>query len=108
LLEYCSDDCPSERFSHINRGTLELCQSDYWFLGHLPDQGPSPPIAQFGWAASSRKSPFKGDEDHCVLGDFCERKITYLPDLFEIYNISVQLMLCFYGLHPNMVLLEMA
>ena len=24
--------------------------------GHLPDQGPSPPIAQFGPAASSRKS----------------------------------------------------
>ena len=28
----------------ISRVTLELCQSDHWFLGHLPDQGPSPLI----------------------------------------------------------------
>ena len=46
----------------------ELCQSDHRVLGHLPDQGPSPLIAQFGQAASSRKSlggsellPFKND-----------------------------------------------
>ena len=46
----------------------------YWVLGHLPDQGPSPPIAQFGRAASSRKSlvrskllPFKNDGGDCVL-----------------------------------------
>ena len=45
-------------------------------LGHLPDLGPSPPIAQFGRAASSRKSfggaqllLFKNDGGHCVLGD---------------------------------------
>jgi hypothetical protein len=37
-----------QRFSHLHRGTLELCQSDHQVLGHLPDQGPSPPIAQFG------------------------------------------------------------
>ena len=37
---------------------LELCQSDHWVLGHLPDQGPSPSlIAQFGQAVSSRKCP---------------------------------------------------
>jgi hypothetical protein len=42
----------------------------------IPDQGLSPPIAQFSWAASSRKSlggskllPFKDDGGHCVLGD---------------------------------------
>ena len=34
----------------ISTGTLELCQSDHWVLGHLPDQGPPPPIAQFGQA----------------------------------------------------------
>ena len=45
------------------------------FLGHLPDQGPSPPIAQFDRAASSRSlggsklHPFKNDGGHCVLGD---------------------------------------
>ena len=55
--------------------TDELCQSDHWVLGQLPDQGHSPPIAQFGWAVSSRKSlggsklfPFKHYGGHCVLG----------------------------------------
>ena len=52
LVECCRDGCPSGRFSHRHRGTLEL----HWVLGHLPDQDPSPPIAQFGQAASSRKS----------------------------------------------------
>jgi hypothetical protein len=62
-------------FSHLHRGTLELCQSDHQVLGHLPEQGPSPPIAQFGRVASSRKSiggskrrPFKNDGGYCVLG----------------------------------------
>ena len=56
--------------------TEELYQSDHRILGHLPDQGPCPPIAQFVWTASSRKSlggskllPFKNG-GHCVLGDF--------------------------------------
>ena len=55
--------------------TEELCQSYHRVLGHLPVQGPSPPIAQFGQAASSRKSlggfklPFKNDGGQCVLGD---------------------------------------
>ena len=76
LVECNRDGCPSGRFSHLHRGTLELWQSDHRVLGHLPDQGPSPPIAQFGWAASSRKNlggskllPFKNDRGHCVLGD---------------------------------------
>ena len=80
LVERCRDGCPSGRFAHLYRTTLWLCQSDHRVLGHLPDQGPPPPIAQFGWAASSRKSlggfkllPFKNDGGHCVLGDlqFC-------------------------------------
>ena len=50
MVECCSDGCPSGRFSHLHRGTLELCQSDHRVLGHLPDQGPSPPIAQFDLA----------------------------------------------------------
>jgi hypothetical protein len=69
---------------------MELCQSDHWVIGHLHDQGPSPPIVQFGWATSSRKSvvgnklvPFKNDEGHCVLGDLqCCRRFWYpSPDL---------------------------
>ena len=39
-------------FSHLYRGTLELRQSDNRDLDHLPDQGPSPSIAQFGKEAS--------------------------------------------------------
>ena len=53
-----------------------ICQSDHKVIGHLPDQGPSPLIAQFGRVASSRKSlagskllAFKNDGDHCVFGD---------------------------------------
>jgi hypothetical protein len=56
--------------------TEELCQSDQQVLRHLTDQGPSPQIAQFRWATSSRKSfggskllPFTNDGGHCVLGD---------------------------------------
>ena len=50
--------------------------SDHRVLGHLPHQGHSPPISQFGQSASSRKSlvgskhlPFKNDGGHCVLGE---------------------------------------
>ena len=83
MVECCRDGCPSGRFSHLCRGTLERCQSDHRFLGHLPDQGPFLLIAQFGWTASSRKSlggskllPFKNDGGHCVLGDLqCSRNI---------------------------------
>ena len=52
---------------------IYLGQTDQRVLGHLPDQGPSPPIAQFSLAASCRESlggskllPFKND---CVLVD---------------------------------------
>ena len=76
LVECCRDGCPSGRFSHLHRGTLEFLHIDHRVLGHLPDQGPSPPIAQFGWVASSRNSlgsskllPFKNDGGHCLLGD---------------------------------------
>ena len=50
----CRDGCSSGRFSHLQKGTLELCQRKHRVLGHLPDQGPSPPIAQFEQVASSR------------------------------------------------------
>ena len=33
-----ADGCSSGRFSHLHRGTLELCQSDHRVLGHLPDR----------------------------------------------------------------------
>jgi hypothetical protein len=80
------DGCPSGRFSHLHRGTLELLQSDHRVLGHIPDQGPSPPIAQFGQVTSSRKSlegskllQFKNDGGHCVLGTFNAAEMFWYP-----------------------------
>jgi hypothetical protein len=76
LVECCKDGCSSGMFSNLHRGTLELYQSDLWVLGHLPDQGPFPTIAQFARMASSRKSLgssklllFKNDGGECVLVD---------------------------------------
>jgi hypothetical protein len=64
-VECCRDGCPSGRLSLLLRGTLELCESD---------QGPFPPIAQFGRVASSGKGlggykllPFKNDGGPSVL-----------------------------------------
>ena len=91
----CRDGCPSGKFSHLHRGTLKLCQSDHRVVGHLPDQGPSPPIAQFGRAASSRKSlggskllPFKNDGGHCVLGDLqcCRNVLVPFPRSVPRHN----------------------
>ena len=55
MVQCCRDGCPSGRFSHLHRGMLALCQSDHRVLGHLPDQGPSPLIAQLArWPALGR------------------------------------------------------
>ena len=70
--------------SHIS--TVELCQSDHRVLGHLPDQGPSPPIAQFDQAASSRKSlPMDGG---CVLGDLLmlQKCFGTLPQIYARHS----------------------
>ena len=73
----------------------ELCQSDHRVLGHLPDQGLSLPIAQFGRAASSRKSlggskllPFKNYGGHCVLGDLqcCRHFLVPFPRSVPRHN----------------------
>ena len=70
--------------SLISTEELWISVSDHRVLGHLADQCPSTPIAQFAWAASSRKSLggskrylyFKNDGGHCVLGDLqCCRHI---------------------------------
>ena len=74
---------PSRR---TNISTKEHWQSDHWVLGHVPDQGPSPPIAQFGWAASSRKSfggfkllPFNNDEGHFSWGPSIGTEMFWYP-----------------------------
>ena len=59
------------KFPYPITGDLQLGQRD-----HLSYQGSSAPIAQFGQAASSRKSlgcytflPFKNNGGHCALGN---------------------------------------
>ena len=92
---YCRDACPSGRFAHLHRGTLELCQSDHQVLGHHHDQGPSPPIAQFGWVTSSKKClggskllPFKNDGGHCVLVYLqrCRNVLVPFPRSVPLHN----------------------
>ena len=94
-VECCSDGCPSGSFSHLHTGSLELSQSDHRVLGHLSYQGPCPlPIAQFGQAASSRKSPgcskllpFKNYGGHCALGNLqCSRIFFSLPRSVPQHN----------------------
>ena len=85
----------SVRLSHLHRGTLELCQCVHRVLGHIPDEGLSPPIAQFVWAASSKKSlggskhlPFKNDGGNCVLGDLqcCRNVLVPFPRSVPLHN----------------------
>ncbi len=68
-------------FSHLLNASLELSHSDLWVLLYLSHQGSSPPIAQFGRTASSRKGsgrpkrlPFKDYGGHCALRNLkCSR-----------------------------------
>ena len=64
-------------------------------IGHLPNQGPSPSIAQFGRGASTRKSlggsellSFKNDGSHCVLGDLqcCRHFLVPFPRSVPQHN----------------------
>ena len=88
-MECCKDDCPSGRFSHLHRETLELCQGDDRVLGHLTDQGPSPPIAQLCRVVSSRKalggSKLRDDGGHCVL-QCCRSVLACFPRSVPRHN----------------------
>ncbi len=81
LVEGCSDGWLSTTFSHLPNASLELSHSDLWVLLYLSHQGSSPPIAQFGRTASSRKGsdrpkrlPFKDYGGNCALRNLkCSR-----------------------------------
>ncbi len=83
LVEGCSDGWLSTTFSHLPNASLELSYSDLWVLLYLSHQGSSPPIAQFGRTASSRKGsgrpkclPFKDYGGHCALRKLkCSRNV---------------------------------
>ena len=74
-MECWRDGGPYGRFYCLHRGTLELCQSDHRVLGHLPDQGPSPPIAQS--LGGSKLLPFKSMK--VFLGTFNAADIFWYP-----------------------------
>ena len=95
LVECCRDGRTFQKDNHLHSRTLELCQRNYWVLGYLLDQGPSPMIIQYSWAASSRKShggsrhlPFKNDGGHCILGDLqcCRIFLVPFPRSVPRYN----------------------
>ena len=44
MVECCTDGCPSVRFSHLHKRSLDLIHNDHWVFGYLFDQGPSSPI----------------------------------------------------------------
>ena len=81
--------------SPISTEELWSSVSEHLVFGHLSDQDPSPPIAQFVWAASSRKSlggskllPFTIDGGHCVLGDLqcCRNLLVPFPRIVPRHN----------------------
>ncbi len=89
LVEGCSDGWLSTTFSHLLNASLELSHSDLWVLLYLSHQGSSPPIAQFGRTASSRKGsgrpkrlPFKDYGGHCALRNLkCSRNFCNLGQI---------------------------
>ncbi len=85
LVEGCSDDWLSTTFSHLPNASLELSHSNLWALLYLSHQGSSPPIAQFGRTASSRKGsgrpkrlPFKDYGGHCALSNLKCSRISFV------------------------------
>ncbi len=88
LVEGCSDGWLSTTFSHLPNASLELSHSDLWVLLYLSHQGSSPPIAQFGRTASSRKGsgrpkrlPFKDYGGHCLRNLKCSRNFCNLGQI---------------------------
>ena len=83
LVECCRDGCASGRFSHLHRGTLDLCQIDHQVLGSPPWPWPFFPDCLV-WPGGQlqgeswwfQTSWFKNDGGHCVLGDLqCSRNV---------------------------------
>ncbi len=87
---------------------MELNLSDHQVLGHHSRQGPSPPIAQFGCAAHSRKRPggskllpFTDYGGHCAHWDLQCCRIFSVPFLRSVprYNPVSAVYRQFLGLH---------
>ena len=72
--------------SLISAKELSFCQRGHWIIGHLPAQGPSCPVAQFDWMASSRNSmgsaiffSFPNVGAHCAIGKFQHSRHCFIP-----------------------------
>ncbi len=70
----------------------------FFFTSH---QGSSPPIAQFGWTASSRKGsghpkrlPFKDYGGHCALGNLKFSRIFFVTVSFDLMILICSDMHC--------------
>ncbi len=101
LVEGCSDGWLSTTFSHLPNASLELSHSDLWVLLYLSHQGSSPPIAQFGRTASSRKGsghpkrlPFKDYGGHCAL----RRTLSAAEFFCNLGQICALLQFCLWAL----------
>ena len=95
LMECCRGCCPSGRFSHLHRGTLELCQSDHRARGQPPDKEPSPRLLSLaGWQALARVLVvpnffhLRMMEATVFLGTFNAAELFWYPspDLFTRHN----------------------
>ncbi len=113
LVEGCSDGWLSTTFSHLPNASLELSHSDLWVLLYLSYQGSSPPIAQFGRTASSRKGsgrpkrlPFKDYGGHCALRNLkCSRNVfVTLARSVPCHNSVSELFRQFLWLHDSHLL----
>ncbi len=112
LVEGCSDGWLSTTFSHLPNASLELSHSDLWVLLYLSHQGSSPPIAQFGRTASSRKGsgrpkrlPFKDYGGHCALRNLkCSRNFLTLARSVPCHNSVSELFRQFLWPHDSHLL----
>ncbi len=93
LVEGCNDGWLSTTFSHLPNASLELSHSDLWVLLYLSHQGSSPPIAQFGRTASSRKGsgrpkrlPFKDYGGHWIFFVTLARSVPCHNSVSELFR----------------------
>ena len=116
-MEDCTGGCPSVRFSHLHKGTLDLLHSEHWVLGYPSAQGPSSPIAQFGWVARSRKTVggsksllFENDGEYSTLGHFqlLQNCSCILPQIcvltqFSFAGLQTILLTSWLGFHSDIL-----
>jgi hypothetical protein len=77
LVECCIDGCPSGRFSHLHRGTMELCHSDQQVLVTSLNKALLPRLLCWRVVPNVFHSRMMGG--HCVLVDLQYCRIFLVP-----------------------------